>query len=126
MKKLIITLSLLLLPLVITGCNNGTPTLYHNDEYKGEPIKIADGLYFKKVCIQNMYVLLQCDKDGTIIHNQSTNMNVGYQQGKAFISTATLSPTVTAPESNFTFTFKCTEIDNCYEQILIVKNSLNK
>ena len=123
MKRILTIFITSMLIILLTGCPE-TPTVYNNDNYNGEAMKIADGIYFKKVYIQGMYALLQCDKDGNVTHNQ--NINTRYQQGKSFVCTATITPTVTTTESNFVFNFKCTEIDNCYEQILIVKNSLNK
>ena len=123
MKKLLTIFSASMLAILLTGCPE-TPVVYNNDNYNGEAMRVADGIYFKKVYIQGMYALLQCDKDGNITHNQ--NMNTGYQHGKVFVSSAVLTPTVTTSDSDYKFNFKCTEIENCYEQILIVKNSLNK
>ena len=124
MKRILTIFITSMLTLLLTGCPE-TPTVYNNDNYNGEAMKIADGIYFKKVYIQGMYALLQCDKDGNVTHNQ--NINTGYQAGKVFVSTATITPTIPPlSESDSKFNFKCTEIDNCYEQILIVKNSLNK
>lgn len=117
MKKLF----LLALTLLFIGCNE-TPTLYKSDSYKGEPMQIADGLYFKKVRIQDMYVLLQCDKDGKITHNQ--NLNASYQDGKVFKHTAILSSSVSEVGGNFIF--KCSDINDCYNQVVIVKNSISK
>ena len=119
-------LKLILLPLyllILTGCNE-TPTIYYDQNYSGQPIRVSENLYFKQVKIQDMKALLQCDKDGNITHNQ--NINAGYQAGKVFVSTTTITPTIPSSESDFKFNFKCIEIDNCYEQILIVKNVLNK
>ena len=89
-------------------------------------MKVADGIYFKKVYIQGIYALLQCDKEGNIIHNQS--INTGYQQGKVFVSSAVLTPqnTETKDLDSAKFSFKCSEITDCYNQVLIVKNSLGK
>ena len=104
MKRILTIFITSMLILLLTGCPE-TPTIYNNSEYKGEAMKVAEGIYFKKVYIQGMYALLQCDKDGNIMHNQNTN--TGYQQGKVFVSTATITPTVTTTESNFVFNFKC-------------------
>lgn len=62
-------------------CFNGCETPQYDDyrateklrEYKGQPIKVAEGVYFKRVNIQGIAALLQCDKDGNIIHNQNIN-----------------------------------------------------
>lgn len=113
-------MSALAICLLLAGCSE-TPTLYNSNNYNGEPMRIADGVYFKKVYIQGMYALLQCDKDGNITHNQ--NVNVGYQEGKVFTSAAVLNPNVNQTGS---FNFKCSDINDCYNQVMIVKNSLNK
>ena len=113
--------------LLLAGCSE-TPTMYDNPHYKGEPMKIAEGIYFKKVYIQGIYALLQCDKDGNIIHNQ--NVNTGQQQGKVFVSSSILTPSANtqmdSSSINEKFNFKCSDINDCYNQVMIVKNSLNK
>ncbi len=120
MKKTLKLISTLTACLVLAGCGE-TPTLYYNDNYKGEPIRVADSIYFKKVYIQGMDVLLQCDKDGNITHNQ--NINVEYREGKHDTSAAVLTVT---ENKTFSFNFKCSDINECYNQVMIVKNSLNK
>lgn len=123
MKKIILS-SLIALTL-FTGCNNiETPRLYYNDSYSGQPIRISENLYFKQVRIQDLKVLLQCDKDGNIIHGQ--NINAGYQSGKVFVNTAVLSSANENENQPSNFNFKCTEINDCYNQVLVVKNSLSK
>lgn len=117
MKKIFLSA----LTLLFIGCSE-TPILYNSNNYSGEPMQIADGIYFKKVYIQGMYVLLQCDKDGKITHNQ--NLNAGYQEGKVFKHTAILSSSVSKVGGNFTF--KCSDINDCYNQVIIVKNSISK
>ena len=120
MKKTLKLISTLTTCLLLVGCSE-TPTLYNSNDYKGEPMRIADGIYLKKVYIQGIYALLQCDKDGNITHNQ--NINVGYQEGKTFTSAAVLTVTENKTSS---FNFKCSDINECYNQVMIVKNSLNK
>ena len=124
MKKTLKLISTITACLVLAGCSE-TPTLYYNENYKGEAMRIADGIYFKKVYIQGMQVLLQCDKDGNITHNQNTN--TGYQQGEVFVSTAVITPTSNSTDSTDSkFNFKYSEISDCYNRVLIVKNSLNQ
>lgn len=124
MKNILKLISTTILCIILSGCEE-TPTVYNNSNYNGGAIQIADGVYFKKVYIQGMSALLQCDKDGNITHNQ--NVNTGYQQGKVFVSTAVLTPSSNSTESTDSkFNFKCSEISDCYNQVLIVKNSLNK
>ena len=109
--------------LLLVGCNKA-PIVYNNSDYRGEPMKVADGIYFKKVFIQGMYALLQCDKDGNITHNQ--NINTGYQEGKVFTSASMLTPSSELSDKDSKFNFNCSEINDCYNQVLVVKNSLNK
>ena len=120
MKKLV----LLTIALLFIGCSE-TPVLYDNSNYKGEPIQVADNIYFKKVKIQGLHVLLQCDKDGRIIHNQ--NISVGYQSGKVYNNVSVLTPVnETEVKSDINFLFKCVDINDCYNQVLVVKNSILK
>lgn len=121
MKKLVL-LAFIALTL-FTGCNE-TPTVYYNHGYYGEPIKVADNLYFKQVNIQDVKALLQCDKDGNIIHGQ--NINSVHQNGKVFVNTAIISPSNEQANQLSNFNFKCTDINDCYNQVLVVKNSLSK
>lgn len=121
MKKTLKLIATIVTCVLLVGCSE-TPTVYNNPDYRGEPMKVADGIYFKKVHIQGIYALLQCDKDGNITHNQ--NINTGYQEGKVFTSAPVLTPTVTQ-EGGAKFNFNCSEINDCYNQVLIVKNSLN-
>lgn len=123
MKNILKLVAAVALCVMLSGCSE-TPVVYNNDNYNGEAMRVADGVYFKKVYIQGMFALLQCDKDGNITHNQ--NVNTGYQQGKVFVSTAVLTPTSDASDKDSKFNFKCSEITDCYNQVLIVKNSLNK
>ena len=124
MKNILKIITAVIICLGFSGCNE-TPTIYNNPDYRGEPIRVADGIYFKKVYIQGIYALLQCDKDGNIIHNQ--NVNTGYQEGKVFVSSAVLTPeTNSSAGAEAKFNFKCSEITDCYNQVLIVKNSLVK
>ena len=124
MKNVLKLISGAIVCVALSGCSE-TPVVYNNNDYNGEAMRVADGVYFKKVYIQGMFALLQCDKDGNITHNQ--NMNAGYQQGKFFVSTAVLTPTSNSADSTDSkFNFKCTEITDCYNQVLIVKNSLAK
>lgn len=123
MKNILKLVAAVALCVVLSGCSE-TPVVYNNDNYNGEAMRVADGVYFKKVYIQGMFALLQCDKDGNITHNQ--NVNTGYQQGRVFVSTAVLTPTSDASDKDSKFNFKCSEITDCYNQVLIVKNSLNK
>lgn len=122
MKKYFKIVSAVVICFMLSGCEE-TQTIYNNSNYNGGAIQIADGVYFKKVYIQGMYALLQCDKDGNITHNQ--NINTGYKQGKVFVNTAVLTPSSDLTTES-KFNFKCTEITDCYNQVLIVKNSLNK
>lgn len=122
MKNVVRLVLAVIVGLVLSGCNE-TPTLYNSDNYKGEAMRIADGIYLKKVYIQGMYALLQCDKNGNIIQNQ--NIGTGYNQGKTFISTAVITPTSTET-GDAKFNFKCSEINDCYNQVVIVKNSIKK
>lgn len=122
MKNILKLITAVYACLLLSGCSE-TPTLYHNPDYRGEPIKVADGIYFKKVYIQGIYALLQCDKDGNITHNQ--NISTGYQEGKVFTSASVLTP-MESQNTDAKFNFKCSEINDCYNQIIIVKNSLNK
>ena len=120
MKNVVRLVLAVMVGLVLSGCNE-TPTLYNSDNYKGEAMRIADGIYLKKVFIQGMYALLQCDKNGNIIQNQ--NIGTGYNQGKTFISTAVITPTSTET-TDAKFIFKCSDINDCYNQVVIVKNSI--
>lgn len=120
MKNVVRLVLAVMVGLVLSGCNE-TPTLYNSDNYKGEAMRIADGIYLKKVYIQGMYALLQCDKNGNIIQNQ--NIGTGYNQGKTFISTAVITPTSTET-ADAKFNFKCSDINDCYNQVVIVKNSI--
>ena len=124
MKKSLKIITAIIICLGLSGCSE-TPTVYNNPDYRGEPMKVADGIYFKKVYIQGIYALLQCDKDGNITHNQ--NMNATYQNGKTAESTAVITPEISSSTgAEAKFNFKCSEIADCYNQVLIVKNSLNK
>lgn len=127
MKNILKLTATAVLCFALSGCEE-TPTLYNSSNYNGGAMQIADGVYFKKVYIQGIYALLQCDKDGNITHNQ--NVNTGYQQGKVFVSNAVLTPTSNSTDSTDStdtkFNFKCSEITDCYNQVLIVKNSLAK
>lgn len=120
MKNVVRLVLAVMVGLVLSGCNE-TPTLYNSDNYKGEAMRIADGIYLKKVYIQGMYALLQCDKNGNIIQNQ--NIGTGYNQGKTFISTAVITPASTET-ADAKFNFKCSDINDCYNQVVIVKNSI--
>lgn len=120
MKNVVRLVLAVMVGLVLSGCNE-TPTLYNSDNYKGEAMRIADGIYLKKVFIQGMYALLQCDKNGNIIQNQ--NIGTGYNQGKTFISTAVITPASTET-TDAKFNFKCSDINDCYNQVVIVKNSI--
>ena len=120
MKNVVRLVLAVMVGLVLSGCNE-TPTLYNSDNYKGEAMRIADGIYLKKVYIQGMYALLQCDKNGNIIQNQ--NIGTGYNQGKTFVSTAVITPTSTET-ADAKFNFKCSDINDCYNQVVIVKNSI--
>ncbi len=121
MKKII--LSALITMTLFTGCIE-TPVVYYNGDYSGQPIKVAENLYFKQVRIQDIRALLQCDKDGNIIHGQ--NINSSYQQGKVFANTAIVSSNNDQSNQSSNFNFKCTDINDCYNQVLVVKNSLLK
>ena len=122
MKNILKIITAVIICLGFSACEN-TPEVYDSFNYNGEAMKIAEGVYFKKVYIQGIYALLQCDKDGNIIHNQ--NVNTGYQQGKVFVSSAVLTPeTNSSAGAEAKFNFKCSEINDCYNQVLIVKNSL--
>ena len=124
MKNILKLIATTTLCFILSGCEN-TPSAYNNFNYNGEAMRVAEGVYFKKVYIQGMYALLQCDKDGNIIHNQ--NVNTSYQKGKVFVSSATLAPaTDSGASAEAKFNFKCSEINDCYDQVLIVKNSLTK
>lgn len=123
MKKTLKLIATIVTCVLLVGCSE-TPTVYNNPDYRGEPMKVADGIYFKKVYIQGIYALLQCDKDGNITHNQ--NMNTGYQQGKVFVSSSVLTPSSELSDKDSKFNFNCSEINDCYNQVLVVKNSLNK
>ena len=121
MKKIIL-LAFIALTL-FTGCSE-TPTIYYDQDYSGQPIRVSENLYFKQVRIQDMKVLLQCDKDGNIIHGQ--NINSGYQNGKVFVNTAVMSSVDENKNQPSNFNFKCSDIDDCYNQVIVVKNSLIK
>lgn len=124
MKNILKIITTIIICLGFSACEN-TPEAYNNFNYNGEAMRVAEGVYFKKVYIQGIYALLQCDKDGNIIHNQ--NVNTGYQQGKVFVSSAVLTPeTNSSTGAEAKFNFKCSEITDCYNQVLIVKNSLIK
>ena len=124
MKNVLKLVTGVVLCFMLSGCSD-TPTVYYNSDYRGEPMKVADGIYFKKVYIQGIYALLQCDKDGNITHNQ--NMNAKYQNGKTAISTAVITPEISSSTgAEAKFNFKGSEITDCYNQVLIVKNSLIK
>ena len=123
MKNILKLIATTTLCFILSGCEN-TPSAYNNFNYNGEAMRVAEGVYFKKVFIQGMYALLQCDKDGNITHNQ--NINTGYQEGKAFTSTSVLTPSSELSDKDSKFNFNCSEINDCYNQVLIVKNSLNK
>ena len=124
MKNVLKLVTGVVLCFMLSGCSD-TPTLYNNNNYNGEAMKIAEGIYFKKVYIQGIYALLQCDKDGNITHNQ--NMNATYQNGKTAESTAVITPEISSSTgAEAKFNFKCSEITDCYNQVLIVKNSLAK
>ena len=123
MKNILKLIATTTLCFILSGCEN-TPSAYNNFNYNGEAMRVAEGVYFKKVYIQGMYALLQCDKDGNITHNQ--NINTGYQEGKVFTSTSVLTPSSELSDKDSKFNFNCSEINDCYNQVLIVKNSLNK
>ena len=123
MKNILKLIAGAIVCVVLSGCSE-TPTVYYNDNYNGEAMRIAEGIYFKKVFIQGMYALLQCDKDGNITHNQNTNAT--YQNGKTAESTAVITPSSELSDKDSKFNFNCSEINDCYNQVLVVKNSLNK
>lgn len=116
MKKII----LVFLTFIFIGCDS-VPKI-RQDNYNGEPIKVAEGIYFKKMNIQYIDVLLQCDEHGNILKNQ--NIPVSYNSGKVKISATTLTPIQSSSENKFNFS--CVELEECYNQILIVKKSLGK
>lgn len=122
MKKLLLSISVILL--IFTGCEE-TQSFSQGESYKGGPIRVDEGVYFKKVYIQGLYALLQCDENGNIIKNQNTT-NIKYTYGKSQIYTSVLRPDATTDETNAKFTFKCNEIEDCYNKITIVKNALDK
>lgn len=122
MKNILKLVAATVLCVALSGCSE-TPVVYNNYNYNGEAIRVADGVYFKKVYIQGMYALLQCDKNGNITHNQ--NVNTGYQQGKVFVNASVLTPSSDLT-TDAKFNFKCADITDCYNQVLIVKNSLAK
>lgn len=125
MKKLILIASMI--ALMFTGCDTPYYTEYQSNDdwrtYKGEPIKITDEIYFKRVNIQGISALLQCDKDGNIIHNQ--NIATQYQSGKTQMAVSVITPDNTQVNEQ-KFNFKCSDINDCYNQVLVVKNSLGK
>ena len=123
MKNIVKLVVALMFGLVVVGCSE-TPTLYNSNDYKGESIRITDGFYLKKVYIQGIMVLLECDKEGNIIHNQPVGM--GYQKGKVFENVAVITTNATnATDGNDSkYNFKCSDINDCYNQVVIVKNSL--
>ena len=123
MKKLLSVLLVAVSAMVFVGCEE-TQTFSQGENYKGGPIRVDEGVYFKKVYIQGIYALLQCDKDGNILKNQ--NISTGYQQGKVFVSASVLTPTLGNKDTNGAFNFKCTDINDCYNQVLVVKNSMGK
>lgn len=122
MKKVLI-LALFIVTIVFTGCNE-TPRVYYNSDYYGEPIKVTDNLYFKQVRIQDVKVLLQCDKDGNIIHGQ--NINSGYKDGKVSVNTAVINLKNLNESVDVKYNFKCSDINDCCNQVIVVKNSLIK
>lgn len=121
MKKII--LSAVIALTLLAGCSE-TPTMYHNPEYKGEVIPIGNNIYFKKVYIQSVAALLQCDKDGNIIHNQ--NINTSYTNGKSQVAVSVITQKNEQSNQSSNFNFKCTDINDCYNQVLVVRNSLSK
>lgn len=111
--------------MIFTGCD--TIETLNIENYNGQAIRVAEGVYFKKVYIQGVTALLQCDKDSNIIHNQ--NINTQYQQGKTQISASILTSTAMSTEtaaSDAKFNFNCNDINDCYNKILVVKSALGK
>ena len=67
MKNILKIITVVIICLGLSGCEN-TPVIHNDTNYNGEAMRVAEGVYFKKVYIQGIYALLQCDKDGNIIY----------------------------------------------------------
>lgn len=113
---------------IFTGCD--MVETHHIENYNGQAIKVAEGVYFKKVYIQGVEALLQCDKDGNITHNQ--NISTQYPQGETQVAASVLTPTamstteIVESTKDAKFNFNCNDINDCYNKILVVKSALGK
>lgn len=117
MKKLLLPFIVLL----FIGCDS-VPVIEQNN-YNGGPIMVTEGVYFKKIYIQGVAALLRCDKNGNILDNQNTP--ISYRVGKTQSNATTLTINQN-DETKGQFNFSCSDIEDCYNQISIVKKSLGK
>ena len=106
------------LTLFITACD--TVETIEVSNYNGQPIRIGDNVFVKKLHIQGMKTLVYCDENGKIL--PYTPINLDYPVGK-FHEQSVVLPTKSNTESN-KFQFNCSNIEDCYKEILIVKNSI--
>lgn len=120
MKKIVFIATIML---VFTGCESFEKN--YNENYNGGAISLGNNVYVKKMYIQGVYALINCDKDGNILKNQ--NMNIAYTSLKTQVSASVVSGTETDNIiGSGTYNFKCSEINDCYNQVIVVKNSLGK
>ena len=119
MNKTILKSLLLCSILLFTGCDQYEKKTI--DDYNGEAISLGNNVYVKKMIIQDMYALLYCDKDGNIISNNSISTH--NMVGKASINNVTLG--VQSNDSQ-KYTFECDDINECYNEIMIIKKHIGK
>ena len=114
--------SLLILGLLFSGCED-TPRIY-NADYTGGAIHLGNNFYVKKMSIQGVHALIQCDKDGNIIPN--ANIQTTNTSGKITTQVSTITPLGTKIPSKGKYTFSCDTLIECEQQISIVKQSLGE
>ena len=119
MNKKILKSLLLCSILLFTGCDELEKKNIEN--YNGGAISLGNNVYVKKMIIQDMYALLYCDKDGNVISNNPISTH--YMAGKVPINSVTL---VAHSNDSQKYTFECDDINECYNEIMIIKKHIGK
>ena len=119
MKKL---LGFVLTGFVFIGCDSYERI--EKTDYRGEAIHIGNGVYVKKMYIQGVDALVQCDNEGKVLSNP--NIHVSYMQGKVKKNVSTITPLGTKIPGKGKYTFSCDTLIECQQQISIVKQSLGE
>ena len=105
------------LMLLLSGCENIEN--YYDSDYKGQPIKLQDNFYVKKIRVQNIDIMLECDANGNYI--SGTSISGRYNVGKQIQQFTTVTPKMTQ-----TYHFECDKLEECQNQMEIVKKVIKE